>query len=106
MCFNFQEDIDQAPEETRSEYWTSIAITFSPPLHKSSVQRWKKITLCVFFPELYKEYRHLKQTKENNGSDKASTHTQSKSTDEVDTGQKVLNKDVCYCVCVHMCFYV
>lgn len=49
--------------------------------------------MCVFIPELYKEYRSLKQAKENTSRDAASGHTeQSISAAEVNTTQKVLKK--------------
>lgn len=52
--------------------------------------------MCLLTPELYKEYRSLKQAKENNsGTDAAGgQNEQSRSTAEISTAQKVL-KTVC-----------
>ncbi len=54
----------------------------------------KENHLCAFIPELYKEYRSLKQAKENNSSTDAASGRaeQSKSTAEVNPAQKVLKK--------------
>lgn len=47
--------------------------------------------MYVLIPELYKEYRGLKQAKENSSSDAASGHAEkSRSTAEVNTAQKLL----------------
>lgn len=47
------------------------------------------ISVCVFVPDLYKEYRSLKQAKENSLNDE-----QPRSTPEVNTAHKVLRESV------------
>lgn len=57
--------------------------------------------LCIFVPELYKEYKNLKQAKENGGSDVGVNAGQSKSSAEGSTAKKVW---VCNLLSVILCF--
>lgn len=73
LLLNVQEDIDQAPEETRSEYGRPETREKSPRLLKAAVET-KRLTARVCVSELYKEYSGLKQAAGSRRNDEVSGH--------------------------------